>query len=341
MKKKINDIFALFPADYGMHAVRDLSVLTASVFAETYAWTFEELFGLKFSSNLWAVNGDLVNFYRSQSEHDKLAEVLGQEVISHDLSFSQKMADKLIADTDWINNFIAEKNTIDLFLKSQAEFIDRYRAFFAYHQAVYWAGDYASKILATEEVKAKVNILQQAYQYNELVVPDLEKYFRGFGVNNYLHDELGSNEKFTERFIGILFIGKDRQILNKEEMQELEKLIESRHKVAEDIKELKGVIVGQGHYEGKVKLIKDLNKLDQVEAGDVLVTSMTRPQFNSVLKNVGALVTDDGGALCHAAILAREFNIPTVVGTKIATKVLKDGDMVEVDADKGIVRIIK
>ncbi|MFA7209237.1 MAG: PEP-utilizing enzyme [Parcubacteria group bacterium] len=58
-------------------------------------------------------------------------------------------------------------------------------------------------------------------------------------------------------------------------------------------------------------------------------------------KKVKAIVTDEDGMLCHASMLAREFKIPCIVGTKIATQVLRDGDLVEVDADKGIVRIIK
>ena len=59
------------------------------------------------------------------------------------------------------------------------------------------------------------------------------------------------------------------------------------------------------------------------------------------MKKAAAIVTDDGGLTCHAAIVARELKTPCVVGTKIATKVLKDGDMVEVDANKGIVKKIK
>ncbi len=68
---------------------------------------------------------------------------------------------------------------------------------------------------------------------------------------------------------------------------------------------------------------------------------MTIPQFVPYLKNVKAIVTDEGGINCHAAISAREFKIPCIVGTKIATKVLKDDDFVEMDANKGIIKIIK
>jgi pyruvate,water dikinase len=58
------------------------------------------------------------------------------------------------------------------------------------------------------------------------------------------------------------------------------------------------------------------------------------------MKKAGAIITNSGGITCHAAIVAREIKIPTLIGTKIATKIFKDGDLVEVDANKGIVRKI-
>jgi len=58
------------------------------------------------------------------------------------------------------------------------------------------------------------------------------------------------------------------------------------------------------------------------------------------IQKCSAIVTDEGGIMCHAAIVARELKKPCIIGTKVATKVIKDGDMLEVDADKGIVRIL-
>ena len=69
-----------------------------------------------------------------------------------------------------------------------------------------------------------------------------------------------------------------------------------------------------------------------------MVAVMTFPNFVQAMERASAFVTDEGGILCHAAIIAREMRKPCITGTKIATKVLKDGDLVEVDADKGIVK---
>ena len=69
-----------------------------------------------------------------------------------------------------------------------------------------------------------------------------------------------------------------------------------------------------------------------------MVATMTFPNFIPAMEKAAAFVTDEGGILCHAAIVAREMKKPCIIGTKIATQVLKDGELVEVDANKGIVR---
>ncbi|MBU6390574.1 phosphoenolpyruvate synthase, partial [Patescibacteria group bacterium] len=79
---------------------------------------------------------------------------------------------------------------------------------------------------------------------------------------------------------------------------------------------------------------------DGFEKGDILVTGMTRPEFLPLMEKAAAFVTDAGGILSHAAIVAREMKKPCVIGTGVATQIFKDGDVVGVDADKGVVRKI-
>ncbi|MEK7463630.1 MAG: PEP-utilizing enzyme [Patescibacteria group bacterium] len=105
--------------------------------------------------------------------------------------------------------------------------------------------------------------------------------------------------------------------------------------------EVTGVSASKGRVKGTVKIVLGRADFHKMQRGDILVTSMTRPDFVPVLNKCGAIVTNEGGVTCHAAIISREMNIPCIIGTKNATKILKDGDMVEVDAEKGIVKIIK
>jgi pyruvate,water dikinase len=78
--------------------------------------------------------------------------------------------------------------------------------------------------------------------------------------------------------------------------------------------------------------------MKKVEPGDVLIISMTDPNYIPAMEKAGAFVTDMGGILCHAAIVAREMKKPCIIATKNATSVFKDGDKVIVDAEKGEVR---
>lgn len=104
---------------------------------------------------------------------------------------------------------------------------------------------------------------------------------------------------------------------------------------------IKGIVAKHGKARGIVRVITTKDQFQKVTKGDILVTSMTTPDYVPIMKLAAAIITDEGGVTCHAAIVARELKIPCIIGTKIATKVLKDGDLVEVDANKGIVRILK
>lgn len=103
--------------------------------------------------------------------------------------------------------------------------------------------------------------------------------------------------------------------------------------------QLRGTIACKGKVKGRVRRILGKgDRIGRVDKGEILVTKMTSAKFVSILGKIKAIVTNDGGTLCHAAILAREFKIPCIVGTKIATRVFKNGDLIEVNANKGVVK---
>lgn len=109
----------------------------------------------------------------------------------------------------------------------------------------------------------------------------------------------------------------------------------------EDIREIKGSVAYSGYAKGIVKIVLTVEDIDKVNEGDILVSSATNPDLMLAMRKAAAFVTDTGGIMSHAAIVSREMKKPCVVGTKIATHTLKDGDMVEVDAKAGVVRILK
>ncbi|MBD3155579.1 MAG: phosphoenolpyruvate synthase [Candidatus Aenigmarchaeota archaeon] len=104
---------------------------------------------------------------------------------------------------------------------------------------------------------------------------------------------------------------------------------------------LKGIPASPGVVSGKVKLIKDSSELDKLKKGDVLVAKMTNPDYVSAMENIAALITDEGGQTSHTSVVARELGIPCVVGTEKATKKLKNGEMITIDGDDGLVYLGK
>ena len=110
---------------------------------------------------------------------------------------------------------------------------------------------------------------------------------------------------------------------------------------------MKGVVANRGKVVGRARIIlpRDFvqieEELEHFKEGEVLITTMTQPTLIVVMKKAGAIITDQGGMTSHAAVISREFGVPCIVGTYKATQIFKTGDLLEVDADKGIVRIIK
>ncbi|MBU0597984.1 hypothetical protein KKF61_03220 [Patescibacteria group bacterium] len=154
----------------------------------------------------------------------------------------------------------------------------------------------------------------------------------GLLKNKVNHQALRQRTKqavyYYEKGAEVIFTGtKAKTLIKKAEKQ-----------IHHEVHELHGQVGSIGKAIGYVKLIfrpKDMVKMNK---GDILVSIATDPDIVPAMKKAAAIVTEQGGVTSHAAIVSREMNIPCVIGTKIATRVLKDGDKVEVDANKGIVK---
>jgi phosphohistidine swiveling domain-containing protein len=173
------------------------------------------------------------------------------------------------------------------------------------------------------------------YEFCFLVRPILKRIAKHFGVKFEDLKDCCIYELLQGKFIKrrpIMFTYRDKIYFSDKPI------------LSEDIiknKEVKGQVAYQGIVHGRVKIIKKAHETNKVKEGDILVTQMTFPSYVLAMKRAAAFITDEGGITCHAAIIAREMKKPCIIGTKIATKVLHDGDFVEVDANKGVVKILK
>ncbi|KKQ59903.1 hypothetical protein A3B42_00545 [Candidatus Daviesbacteria bacterium RIFCSPLOWO2_01_FULL_38_10] len=104
------------------------------------------------------------------------------------------------------------------------------------------------------------------------------------------------------------------------------------------VKDITGRVASKGLAKGKAVIIRGVKDLEKVKEGDILIAVTTHPDYVPAMRKAAAIVTDEGGITSHAAIVSREFGLPCIVGTKIATKILNDGDLVEVDANNGTIK---
>lgn len=128
--------------------------------------------------------------------------------------------------------------------------------------------------------------------------------------------------------------GKYKILVRNERREFVAKHVE-KEEMTTDVITVHGTVAYVGVVRGRVKVVNEAGEMSKVEVGDILVTIQTVPELMPAMKKAAAFITDQGGLTCHAAIIAREMKKPCIVGTKFGTKVFKDGELVEVNANRG------
>ena len=153
------------------------------------------------------------------------------------------------------------------------------------------------------------------------------------GKNNYQKSLIEDRKRDP-----VAFYNKNEKIIAFLSVKEILKFERHYTPSSDGRDEVSGIAASGGVARGKAKIILTPGDFSKLKSGDILVAKMTSTDFIPIMKKAGAFVTDEGGLACHAAIIAREYDKPCIIGTRIATKVLRDGDSVEVDANKGVVK---
>jgi len=196
-----------------------------------------------------------------------------------------------------------------------------------YRKYCIWHGHYVLDMI-TKEIARRLMIShkQANYFFNEEVEQVLSN---GGCEENTLNDRIKFCVIWANEDTQKIYYGDEaRQIIDNLEIEET--------KV--DLSEgFKGTCAFPGKVEGPVKILNSADDINKVQEGDILLAMTTYPAFLPAMKKAKAIVTEDGGITCHAAIVARELRIPCVVGAKQVTRLLQDGDLVNVDATNGIV----
>ena len=162
----------------------------------------------------------------------------------------------------------------------------------------------------------------------------------GFLRNQRSVDKVKLQKQYNNFFLKIKKDGTVNVKIGKAAQEIIDDFIVLRRQAA-SLGNFRGRPASPGTVRGLVRVIQDARECDIFKHGEILVTAMTSPDYMPAVRRAVAIITDEGGVTSHAAIISRELDIPCLVGTKNATQVLRTGDMVEVNADKGRVKIIK
>lgn len=177
----------------------------------------------------------------------------------------------------------------------------------------------------------------------ELLLPEFKNFSNFLTFEEVLNKNIPSKKELLKRKREYIYFEGELHIdLTLKQLEKLKniKILRANNK-NKTKQSFEGMTASKGRAKGKAKIIFENEQLDKIKKNDILVTPMTTPDYILAMKKASAFITDEGGITCHAAITAREMKKPCIIGTKIATQILKDNDLIEVDAYSGVVKILK
>lgn len=185
-------------------------------------------------------------------------------------------------------------------------------------------------------------ILYKANEYlhnkaKKILPKEYQEHIKFLFIEEVFQNKMPSLDLIQKRKNGYIFFDNNLELVDNIPLWLERKNIVIKSQ--QDGKIIKGSVAYSGKITGKVCQIYTKEDFKKFEKGDILVTTMTTPKFTPILKLAGAIVTDEGGITCHAAIIARELKIPCIIGCKNATEILKNDMIVEVNANEGVINI--
>ncbi len=293
---------------------------------------------------------DGVECFMDESGIDFLKKELLKSAIK-DKQFCKKVATNFSKTESAVNEFIKNKKILT---KSELKkLMNLLEKFWVWFEAIWWL------IVAIEEkglekefdFKLLLKVRKQGERTSggnvdavieqsiKVIFPEISQFSKVISAIEIKTNNIPAKSVLAKRMNGYYCTPRKIFVSKKELYQSFNISLESEKMAV--VSEIKGSVAYPGTVRSVVRKVFGKDDLSKVGAGEILVSPMTLPIFIQAMEIAGAIVTDEGGIICHAAIVARELKKPCIIGTKIATKVLKDGDLVEVDANTGTVTILK
>ncbi|MDD3480774.1 MAG: PEP-utilizing enzyme [Patescibacteria group bacterium] len=328
--------------NYMLIAARDYELLTftsATVFTEK----LKNMGGPILSSIFIVTSKDHGKLYWDSEKFEDIMAFIDKKF--KDTEYLDSVMNRIIILTDYLNDFTDRCGTKEFLINNKHEFLENYKEFMFYNIFYQFQTEY---LVDTEE---KIKFKDLVFKYHEMTPIKVDKMFKKLDIGKFCIQELEESlnsenplETSIKKYRNIFYYDNSLFEVPESDAREFENEINKKARlrnesVNKDAKELRGVGASQGQYKGRAKVITNLNELHGIEKGVVLVTTSTRPNFNKEIKEAGAIISENGGALCHAAVVSREYNIPCVVAVPGVTSIIKDGDIVELDGKLGEIKI--
>lgn len=279
-----------------------------------------------------------------------------KEKIKNDSLFINNLRDRL--DTEWkiLFPYLSKQKVIE-----SGDELEKY-----YISLVSWwsAMNTAFSIPDMDDVDVEIKKIFLSYRTeSEKYTEQMNKVFINFWTSYYPEHldilffispkeaitfskgELSNNQlqEIQKRTNGCFMLNEKIYLINELDSILIQSSLSLEKVITEEVKEIKGQV---GYKTDKliigiVRVISGFKNMGEFKTGEILVTEMTNPDYLPIMRIAAAIVTDEGGITCHAAIASRELKIPCIIGTKIATKVLKNSDIIEINTNNGIIRTVK
>lgn len=352
---------------------RDWTIIYCEIAWQMYVREFARQFNWHYSDGLFVWDRKKVTLYKAKEEHmDGMFRLIVRN-LKKDKNFIKKIARKLVKIMGKLDEFLQKIQRTDLRSLNRQQFLKLFNLFFKKTAEV--GPRFLLIMYFPQHLETYPEFLEKYQRENDLAIKTRAKVDKILGpvadkVARQFAEEFLKRLKIPNNFAQFVSskdihskIDKGVSERLKTELQKrknyflvgggrinyipLEQYLEKKGwglvQAAQETKLLKGTVAFKSNkpIKGQVKIVENKKEFKKIKKGDIIVAPMTSPEYLTVLKKVKAIITDEGGITCHAAIAARELGIPCVIGTKVATKVLKDGQTVELDTNRGVVKIIK
>ncbi len=319
------------------------------------SWMYSDLEGLKnelgqsVENTVFYSNGEYVKVYYYNPSLQNIFTLIAEK--SSDLEKVRNWEKRFLDYYQKLEHYLKNKKTISS-LEELDKFYNLYKELWTL-LAIFFVIPLIPNI-AEEQKKVALKLREMTQEYseaNQIFMEGMKNILKELNEDDLkfllpeeiFNQKIITKEKIKDRKKG--FIYHHNNIYTGEEIEKFieekniefddEKLIEQ----SEDI--LKGEIGYKGIVKGKAKIIMTPKEIYNLKEGEILIAPMTTPDYIPAMKKASAFITDEGGITSHAAIVSREMKKPCIVGTKIATQIIKDGFELKVNANKGYIKILK